>query len=107
MKKYYKKKKKKFIEIKTNTKGWTKVELVGFTNNNRIIIKFKNGTVVVRKSKNVRWCVVRKIGTESPNKRWAKKFKSKKARKKVRKSNQRSKSKLKRLKEEARAKLER
>jgi len=98
-------KRKRFIEIKTNTRGWTKVELLGFTKNNKMIIRFKNGTEAVRKIKNIRWCVTRKIGNEEPNKRWAKQFKSKKIRKKNNK-NKRNKSKLKVLKEEARAKLE-
>lgn len=98
---------KRFVEIKTNTRGWTKVELLGFTKNNKIIIKFKNGTVAVRKIKNTRWCVTRKIGNEEPNKKWSKKFKSKKARKKNNNKNKNKKSKLKILKEEARAKLER
>jgi len=81
--------KKLGVEIKTNTKGWTKVELLGFTNNNKIIIQFKDGTTVVRKAKNVRWCVTRKIGATQPNKKWSKQFKSKKARKRTNKSSKR------------------
>jgi len=98
---------KKYIEIKTNKKGWTKVELLGFTKSRkRIIVKFKDDTIATLLPKRVRWCVVRITGAGKPNKKTAKQYKSKKKRKKS-KNTGRKKSNLKMLKEGARAKLER
>ena len=46
---------RKMIQIKSSRYGWTDVELIGYTKSGKMIIKFLDGTIAVRKEKKVRF----------------------------------------------------
>ncbi len=107
--KKYRKKRKYFIEILSNKRGWTKVEFLGYTKSGKIIIKYKDKSIVKRKAVRIRWVVTKRVSSYlHTDKSWGSDFKTKKKRRKKSKMGKPKKqSKLKVLKKEARAKLER
>ena len=77
---------KRYIEIKTNRNGWTKVKLL----ENRggvLIIKMPDGQIIGRKSANVRSVIKRVEGKKSSGTHdsFTRKFKTKKKRNKLKK----------------------
>ena len=54
------KKYKRFIEIKTNRKGWTVVELISVNKGGTITFKLK-GQIIKRKLKHIRWSIKYRI----------------------------------------------
>ena len=72
--KYYKKKKfyKKFIEIKSNKKGWTVVELLSVNKGGTVTIKTIDGHTIKRKIDHIRWSPVKRLVKEGGEKPTAK-----------------------------------
>jgi len=56
-----KKKWKRLVEIKTNTKGWHVVELIKILRSNKVLLKLSSGEIIRRSIKNMRWGISRKI----------------------------------------------
>jgi len=81
----FKKRRKIFVEIKTNRHGWRKVRLLKVKSHNRVILKLPSGEVITRKTSNLHWGVYRKIGNTKPNKKELKKWKSKRRKRKKKK----------------------
>ena len=99
--KKYKKKKfyKKLIEIKSNKKGWTVVELLSVNKGGTVTIKTIDGHVIKRKINHIRWSPTRRLTKEGGEKPTTKmKCMSKKAlrrKKRLQKKNSRRQQKTK------------
>jgi len=91
MKNKHKKKKKFIVEVKTNSQGWQRAELVGTNNNGTVSIKLKSGDIIRKPVyKDVKYgksSVIRKKFVEVSNKKELKMLRSKKKRKRRKKPN--------------------
>ena len=85
---------KRFIEIRSRSNGWIKVELLK-TEKGKYLIRMPDGSIIKRKiGKKTRLNIMRKntVGGK-PNKNWGRQFKSKKRARKKKKLQKRSNKK--------------
>lgn len=73
----------RYVEVKTNRKGWTEVEYIGSWNNGKVRLRLPDGQIIIRKRNNIR-SVTHLVRSPNPltNSYW-KQFKTKKKRRKV------------------------
>lgn len=74
----------RYVEVKTNKKGWVKVEFLQLWPNGKILIRLPDGQVIIRKNKHVRSVTSIVVGRKTSLKSsYWKQFKTKKKRRKV------------------------
>uniref|UniRef100_A0A6H1ZKH7 Uncharacterized protein n=1 Tax=viral metagenome TaxID=1070528 RepID=A0A6H1ZKH7_9ZZZZ len=94
-KRIFRKKAKWIIEIKSNAKGWYRVELLKIKNNGMLIIKLPSGEIIGRHaSKSTRYGKTVLKPSGKPNKKDLKHFRTKKQKRKYLKGNKKFKKVL-------------
>lgn len=82
---------KRLVQIKTNSHGWTTVELLGFKNG-KIVIRMSDGQTVHRHLNQVKYGVAQRITKKNPlQKKSDKKYKNSKYKHKLSKGKKRNK----------------
>ena len=73
----------RYVEVKTNSNGWTVVEYVGPWDNSRVLIRMPDGQIIKRKRKNIRGVTKLVPQSSTLKSKYWKQFKTKKKRKRV------------------------